>query len=70
MAAKTSNFPKAIDFSMTKLQTDFLLKANQEKAIKTVCLEGKDCICVLPTGYGKSVIYQSRSSAFAPRGRE
>ncbi|XP_045167567.2 ATP-dependent DNA helicase RecQ-like [Mercenaria mercenaria] len=33
------------------------LKELQEKAI-TVLISGKDCICSLPTGYGKSLIYE------------
>ncbi|XP_060553402.1 ATP-dependent DNA helicase Q1-like [Ruditapes philippinarum] len=33
------------------------LKENQRSAVKYL-VEGKDCICSLPTGYGKSLIYE------------
>ena len=31
---------------------------NQVEAVKAVVVERKDTICILPTGYGKSLIYQ------------
>ena len=38
----------------TKFST---LKENQRSALKYL-VEGNDCICSLPTGYGKSLIYE------------
>ena len=34
------------------------LKECQYKAVKAVVVDRKDAICILPTGYGKSIIYQ------------
>ena len=34
------------------------LKESQYEAVKAVVVERKDTICILPTGYGKSLIYQ------------
>ena len=34
------------------------LKECQYEAVKAVVVDRKDTICILPTGYGKSLIYQ------------
>ena len=36
---------------------EFTLKPEQEVAVRAL-LDGKDVLAVLPTGYGKSMIYQ------------
>ena len=36
----------------------FLLKSEQREALELL-LRGKDVFCVLPTGFGKSLIYQT-----------
>ena len=36
---------------------NFQLRSEQLEAIAAIT-ERKDCLCVLPTGYGKSLIYQ------------
>lgn len=41
----------------------FKLKDKQLEAIKAI-VQGKDCLVVLPTGYGKSLIYQCLPSLF------
>ena len=38
-------------------RSEFKLKPEQEVAVKSL-LDGKDVLAVLPTGYGKSLIYQ------------
>ena len=38
-------------------RSEFMLKPEQEIAVKSL-LDGKDVLAVLPTGYGKSLIYQ------------
>ena len=38
-------------------RSEFKLKTEQEVAVKSP-LDGKDVLAVLPTGYGKSLIYQ------------
>ena len=35
----------------------FVLKSEQREALELL-LRGKDAFCVLPTGFGKSLIYQ------------
>ena len=37
--------------------SEFMLKPEQEIAVKSL-LDGKDVLAVLPTGYGKNLIYQ------------
>ena len=58
-------FHHALEQSLNQLgKTGLKLKEGQYEALKSVVVEGKDTICVLPTGYGKSLIYQRGS----PRG--
>jgi len=38
-------------------RSKFKLKLKQEVAVKSL-LDGKDVLAVLPTGYGKSLVYQ------------
>ena len=54
-----STFHKAIEFSLKKLGKPKLeLKRQQYDAIRAICFERKDALAVLPTGFGKSLIYQ------------
>jgi superfamily II DNA helicase RecQ len=46
-----------ISIAREKLEITFPLKEQQLGTLQQV-YEGKDCISVLPTGYGKSIIYQ------------
>ena len=46
-----------INIAREKLKITFPLKEKQMETLQHV-YEGKDCISVLPTGYGKSIIYQ------------
>jgi len=54
-----STFHKAIEFSLKKLGKPKLeLKREQYEAIRAICFERNDALAVLPTGFGKSLIYQ------------
>ena len=59
MADSLSTFHKAIEFSLKKLGKPKLeLKREQYDAIRAICFERQDTLAVLPTGFGKSLIYQ------------
>ena len=45
-------------FVKHQLRINFDLRTEQMMALSTVASREKDCLCVLPTGYGKSLIYQ------------
>ncbi|CAH3124769.1 unnamed protein product, partial [Porites lobata] len=52
-------------FSLEKLgKPDLELKREQFEAIRAVCVERKDVLAVLPTGFGKSLIYQILPAIF------
>ena len=55
---QNGNYSAAVSQYNTVFKSDLkILKDLQEKAI-TILISGKDCICSLPTGYGKSLIYE------------
>ena len=55
---ETVKFESAISFALRCLDSsDLVLKRQQKEAIKFVW-EGKDVIVLLPTGFGKSIIYE------------
>ena len=59
------SFHEAIKFSLDKLgKPDLELKREQFEAIRAVCVERKDVLAVLPTGFGKSLIYQILPAIF------
>ena len=39
-------------------QGNLKLKQKQREALQAIVVNGQDCLIVLPTGYGKSLIYQ------------
>lgn len=54
----------AVSYSLVESNAqDLSLKAEQVLALKTV-LRGADCVVVLPTGYGKSLVYMLLPKAF------
>ena len=58
-SSELSTFHKAIEFSLKKLGKPKLeLKREQYDAIRAISFERKDALAVLPTGFGKSLIYQ------------
>ena len=66
MASKLEDlFHEAIKFSLKKLgRPDLELKREQFEAIRAACVERKDVLAVLPTGFGKSLIYQILPAIF------
>ena len=54
----TTSFVNAIEKVKHQLRINFDLRTEQMMALSTVASRKKDCLCVLPTGYGKSLIYQ------------
>ena len=58
-AVSDADFNRAVKFSLAKRGTpDIYLKPKQLEALKAVVQQKRDVLAVLPTGYGKSVIYQ------------
>ena len=45
-------------------QGSLILKPRQKEALQSIVFKGQDCLIVLPTGYGKSLIYQMLQSLF------
>ena len=57
--SELNTFRRAIEFSLKKLGKPKLeLKREQYDAIRAISFERKDALAVLPTGFGKSLIYQ------------
>ena len=54
----TTSFLNAIEKVKHQLRINFDLRTEQMMALSTVASRKKGCLCVLPTGYGKSLIYQ------------
>ena len=56
---KMDLFHEALNFGLQQLGfADLHLKEKQYEVLKSVVIENKDVLAVLPTGYGKSLIYQ------------
>ena len=54
-----SLFHSVLDEALERLgKKNSKLKECQYEAVKAVVVDRKDTICILPTGYGKSLIYQ------------
>lgn len=53
-------FERAVQQSLSLLQLseNIVLKKEQEDALRAVVFNQNDCLCVLPTGFGKSLIFQ------------
>ena len=57
--AKVDLFHEVINNSLQSLgMANFTLKEKQYEVLKELVLKSKDVLAVLPTGYGKSLIYQ------------
>jgi superfamily II DNA helicase RecQ len=50
-------FTNALSFAKQNTKISFDLKDKQIETLKHL-YEGKDCVSILPTGYGKSIIFQ------------
>ncbi|XP_068713650.1 uncharacterized protein [Montipora foliosa] len=58
-AVYDTDFNRAVKFSLAKRGTpDICLKPKQLEALRAVVQQKRDVLALLPTGYGKSVIYQ------------
>ena len=54
-----NKFHEALDYALDKLEKeDITLKEQQYNALKAAVIHRKDILAVLPTGFGKSLIYQ------------
>ena len=59
MAACNVDFDNAVKYALNLLKSsDLVLKREQKEALRAVCVEKRDCLCVLPTGFGKSLLFQ------------
>ena len=59
MADLVADFDKALKDAFSSLNVkDIELKPEQRAALSAVALQKKDCLCILPTGFGKSLIFQ------------
>ena len=64
MASKNKDFNKALKFALCCIgKSDFTLKAEQLDAIKCIH-DGKDIFLWLPTGFGKSICYETLPFVF------
>ena len=52
------------DVLRSRGQGNLILKPRQKDALQSIVFKGQDCLIVLPTGYGKSLIYQMLQSLF------
>ena len=53
-----------LDILRSRGHKRFKIEPKQEEALQKIVLDGQDCLIVLPTGYGKSLIYQPLPSLF------
>ena len=61
----TTTFEDVLTFALEKLgKKNFRLKQQQYEAIRNITVDNQDTVCVLPTGYGKSLIYQLLADVF------
>ena len=62
----TNDFHEAIDDGLRAIgKQDVWLKEEQYEALKAIVLDRMDCLVLLPTGFGKSLIYQILPLVFA-----
>ena len=52
------------DVLRSRGQGNLILKPRQKGALQSIVFKGQDCLIVLPTGYGKTLIYQMLPSLF------
>lgn len=63
MATSSRAFCDALSYSLAQLKLSVSLKEEQKSAIEAV-VNGKDVFVCLPTGYGKSLCYQTLPFVF------
>ena len=59
-----TKFEQAISSSLEELGLGVELKAEQRLAIESIVLNSRDVLAILPTGFGKSLIYQILPGVF------
>lgn len=57
-------FKQAVSYALEELRLEVELKAEQMLAIESIVLNSKDVLAILPTGFGKSLIYQILPGVF------
>ena len=57
-------YGEVVDICIKKLGENYSIKQKQFEAIDSI-LRGRDTLAILPTGYGKSLIYQLLPSIFS-----
>ena len=55
---KNMDFDSVLKEVLVRGQGHLKLKQKQKEALQAIVVNGQDCLIVLPTGYGKSLIYQ------------
>ena len=59
VSVSSDGFEEALRESMTALKlAGLVLKEEQKTALYAVTSKKQDCLCILPTGFGKSLIFQ------------
>ena len=63
--ADTVVFESALKYGLKEIgKEDFILKGKQHEALESIVVHGNDTLAILPTGYGKSLIYQLLPAVF------
>ena len=58
-ASSINLFHSTLDYALEKIgKRGLALKEAQYDAVKNIVVGKKDTLCILPTGYGKSLVYQ------------
>ena len=66
MAGRNEEFNKAVKFALRSIGKEgFMLKSEQLEAIKCI-YDGKDVFLWLPTGFGKSICYETSPVLLLP----
>ena len=56
--ADTVVFESTVKYGLKEIgKEDFILKEKQHEALESIVVHGNDTLAILPTGYGKSLIY-------------
>ena len=58
VSLETDNFESAVSFALRCLQSSGLVLKPQQKEAVNLVWDGKDVFILLPTGFGKSIIYE------------
>ena len=64
MASSDNSFKRAISSALEELGLNMEMKEEQMLAIESIVLKSRDVLAILPTGFGKSLIYQILPGVF------